>query len=61
VAARQGLLILPDHIHLGERAGAVLADLVEVFVRESFHAVGEQHTQGGLVPGPILVDRPGAH
>jgi acyl-CoA thioesterase I len=34
-AARRGLIIGADHIHLGERAGGILADMVESFLREN--------------------------
>ena len=33
IAARRGLVMTPDYIHLGERAGGVMESLVEDFVR----------------------------
>ena len=33
--AAQGLTLLPDHIHLGERGGAMLSGLVEQYLRQT--------------------------
>ena len=34
-AANRGLTLLPDHIHLGERGGSILADLVTEFIQRN--------------------------
>jgi lysophospholipase L1-like esterase len=59
ISAARGLLLLHDHVHLNDRSGAVLAELVDQLLDAAPPAIEGRHTDGRRTPPGVVRGSPG--